>query len=177
MSRSLAVDELFKVDESRVVYVYFDYPSNRTQTGTNVMASLLKQLLSQLEDIPSDIESSYNESKHIRPSRDTLVRYLTLCSRKFSKLYAVFDAIDESSEVNQNEILALFADLQKLGYRILVSGRPGSAFSKLECGLTDPHVFEIRADDSDLKQYVVSRVKEGIIQKKCLKLMEKVDGT
>jgi hypothetical protein len=177
MSRSLAVDELLKVDQSKVVYVYFDYPSNRTQTGTNITASLLKQLLSQLEDIPLEIESYYNESKHTRPSRDTLVRYLTLCSRKFSKLYAVFDAIDESSEVNQNEILTLFADLQKLGYKILVSGRPGSAFSKLQCGLTHPRVLEIRADDSDLKQYVLSRVKEGIIQKKCLKLVERVDGT
>jgi hypothetical protein len=105
------------------------------------------------------------------------VRYLTLCSQKFSKIYAIFDAIDEASEPHQNEILALFAGLQSLGYKILVSGRPGSALNKLRCGLTDPRVLEIRADDSDLKQYVISRVKEGAMQHKCLKLVEEVDGT
>jgi hypothetical protein len=168
-----------KAETSKVVYVYFDYQSNRTQTETNIAASLLRQLVGQLDDIPPELESLYNNnvSKQTQLKRDLIFPCLAACSRKFSNIYAVFDAMDESGELNEKELVALLGDLQKLGYKLLVSGRPGSSFDKLECGLTDPRVFEIRADDSDLKQYVVSRVKGAIIQKKCLKLVEKVDGT
>jgi hypothetical protein len=185
-SRSIAIDYLknkFRDENVKVVYVYFDYKAERTQTRIDIVRILLKQLLSQFDTVPPELESLYtlyDESicTSTNPDITTLTRFLTLCSQ-ISTIYAIFDAIDECSDVHQMEVLELFAHLQQSGYRLLISSRPHLHESLNQ--LSDRQSLEVCANESDLRNYIIARlIKEGIVsdkfKAKCLDLINDVGG-
>ena len=185
-SRSIAIDHLinkFRDENVKVVYVYFDYKAERTQTTIDVVRSLLKQLLSQFDNLPPELEPLYTlYGKSIRtstrPDITICIRLLASCSQ-ISSIYAVFDAIDECSDVYQKEVLELFAHLQKSGYRLLISSRPH--LYKLLHQLSDTETLEICANEADLRNYITTRLnEEGNVSEKfkakCLELINNVGG-
>jgi hypothetical protein len=145
-----------------------------------MVVNLVKQLLSQSNDIHPDIESLYDEyiCTGKRPDRARFTQLLRSFSAKYS-IYAIFDAIDECSDANQEDLLLLFAELQTAGIRRLISSRPHLQHIQEQLG--DVRTFEIRADESDLRRYVTFRLnKEKQIniklKDKCLELIKGVQG-
>ena len=131
------------------------------------------------DDIPSDLESRYDASK-TPPGSSDCDQLLDEYRKRFRFVYVVFDAFDECSDENENGMLALFKQLEKSGYRLLISGRPQTP-GKLQSQLTKSHTLELRADLSDLRQYVNKRLRDKNIndktlKTKLLKLAKKVDG-
>ena len=59
-TRSIAIDNL-EDQGINVVYVYFDYKSRHTQTTTAIIANLVKQLVSRLGTIPTEVVSLYDQ--------------------------------------------------------------------------------------------------------------------
>jgi hypothetical protein len=146
----------------------------RLQTSRQGAVNLARNVQLLLNnDIPPDIEALYNENKQL--GHATVFDLLTSCSQQFSTIYAVFNAVDESKETYHSELLDFFVHLQSLHCKILISGRPGSPLSGIRSKLQS-HTIEVRANEYDLETYVCSRVHEGRIQNKCLKLIQKVDG-
>ena len=164
-----------------MVYVYFKYQARKSQTSVALARNLIKQLMPPDGDIPSDLESLYNASKTTDPpSPSDFLKLLRQYRKGFSSIYAVFDAFDECSDENQNDVLSLFADLEKSEYNLLVSGRPQTP-SKLRTRLANTCTLELRANICDLKYYVDKRMSEEKISDKILKtkfqnLIKQVDG-
>src|SRR5947207_3526492 len=182
--RSIAIDHLNNLfhqgqEKVKLVYVYFDYKAQQTQTLTNVVESLLKQLVSQLETVPPELDALYEESirKITRPETSKLSETLLSLLKGFCT-FAVFDALDECSEKHQAKILSLFSDLQKSACRLLVSSRP-----HIQCleKLTDRLTFSVVADESDLRNYIIFRLKKErnkneVLEARCLQLSKGAEG-
>jgi hypothetical protein len=180
--RSIAVDDLecrFGADENvQILHLYFDYKSQQTQTALNIGLKLLTQLLSCLDDIPEELEALY--SRGTKPDLAACKRLLTSLAQKGPNVFAVFDAIDECHDTHQKEVLALFGHLQQSGYRLLISSRP-HLLQNLRDQLEDTEVMDIYADESDLKNYIKTRLREKgnkdqHLEYKCLDLASTVQG-
>ena len=161
--------------------MYFYYKAEQVQTTEDVIACLLKQVLTKFGDVPPEIVTLYddNVSKGNRLDQTTLLQLLTTQSKKFSTVYAVFDALDECSELYQKALFTLFGTLQQSGYRLLGSFRPH--LNKFQKVLSDPQILAVRADESDLEKYAGMRLEEkgnksSELKNKCVELMKKVDG-
>lgn len=124
------------------------------------------------------MEEFYNQYACNERRRDytTLAQLLSWCSQQFSTVYAVFDAVDECHEAYHPEIIELFGQLEKFGLKLLISGRPGFPLTKLQNTLRNSKSLDVRANESDLENYVASRVENGKLRVNALKLIKKVDG-
>lgn len=172
-SRSIAIDYLnsrFASEYVKVVYIYFDYTIHRTQTAAHVTTSLLKQLLSQCDQLPAGLDSLYalyDESLRTstRPDLSTFTQLLILCAQEFS-IYAVFDAMDECNEDYQADIISLFIDLQKSSCKLLISSRPHLRNLLFEIKCT--RLLEVCAEESDLRAYILTRLEQK--RNRCVEL-------
>jgi hypothetical protein len=160
-NRSISIDDLTSRvgHDMKVLYFFFDYKSQETQTAVEVAMNLLKQLISGLDEIPDELEFLYNQNSSARPDLPTCIQLLNVCAAKFNSLYAVFDAMDECSDESQMEVFELIAHLQKLHCRILVSSRPHS-LSTLRDELNDTQTLQILAEESDLKNYITATLSQ-----------------
>ena len=152
------------------------------QSKTQVVFSLLKQFLSQLSNIPRALEALYDEcTKYQKPDREMtkLTEFLLTWSQQLQVLtFGVFDAFDECDDSTQKDLLSFFGDLQKHGWRLLISSRPH--VQGIET-LDDSLSLEIRADEVDIKHYILHRFKLAKNSKAellagCLALGKGVDG-
>ena len=71
-----------------------------------------------------------------------------------------------------------FAELQKSGYRILISTRPHES---VPCQLNDITASEIAADRQDLEKFIIYRLekagnKNSALEKKCMDLANDAAG-
>jgi len=160
-----------------VVYLYFNYQSKDTQTAIQIARTLLKQLISGVE-IPEGVKSLYKKSVEANkdPVMEELISLLQSCSRIFSYRYAVFDALDECCDTQKEDILDLFINLQKLDYKLLISGRPPLD----SCHFRNVSTIKILATDHDIETYITRQLeKRGVrpmVRTGCLELIKGVDG-
>lgn len=164
-----------------MLYAYFDYKAQQTQSSLDVSKVLLKQLLchDHSNTVPPELESLYDKSigSGSSPDIDVICELLTSFSKDYS-MYAVFDALDECSEWNRKDMLSLFTTLQKSGFRLLVSTR---VHLNIQEQLTDSIILNITADMSDLRNFISVRLdEEGTIspklRDKCLELTSRAEG-
>jgi hypothetical protein len=184
IDRSIAIDyikERFINENTNVLHIYFDFKAQQSQSAIDISSILLKQLLSNGDNIPHDVEDLYERCTRTgtRPDQTTLTLLLTSWSQKSSSIYAVFDALDECSDRHQEEILSLFGLLEQSGYKLLISSRPH--LQHLSDHLNRIQTINICADDSDLKNYIMARlasqrIHNPILTIKCLGLIEGVQG-
>lgn len=162
------------------MYIYFDYKAQKTETAIDVARTLLKQLVTQCHNLPTGLEALYERATKTDTDPDlaAFVEYLKIFSQSFP-IYAVFDAMDECADDCQEPILALFAELQESGWRLLISCRPH--LESLQDQWRNIQIFEIVADESDLKNYILTRLQKeknnnAILEMKCLELAKGVKG-
>jgi hypothetical protein len=147
--------------------MYFDYKVE--QRTTDIAASLLTQLVCQLDKLPTDLVSLYHDCSRngTRPDQASLLRLLVSLSQSFCRTYGVFDALDEAKDWAQKPALAIFSYLEHSGFRLLISFRPH--VNLLRSHLSSARILDIRADEADLKNYITTRLdEEGNKSKKLL---------
>lgn len=134
------------------------------------MTSLLRQLISQGGVLPDDLETTYEESKRDskRPSFKTLLDCFIKYSARFSKVFVLLDALDECAESEIGNIQELIQELRRSRLLIFVTARLHG--ENLQTGLRIDHLdindsYEIRAADSDIRKYVIQRLKKNAKQK------------
>ena len=178
--RSIAIDHLTdQYEESAtVIYIYFDYKAQTKQTEIYVVGTLLKQILCQIPDIPAEIESFYNQSiaESRTPSTNDLIRLLVSSSR--SRIYVIFDALDECDDKYQQEMLSLLSILEKSGFKLLISMRP---HMKIDQNLISVETIIIEANETDLENYVlailqIKKNKNDELKRQCLELVKEAKG-
>jgi hypothetical protein len=166
---SAAIDflsERFRDDKKTpVIYFYWDYQSERQQTGTKFMANLLKQLLCFLPALPPSIKTFHDGRSHKRPNPETedfeqlTVLFFEICQQHFETVFIALDALDECSEDALATVVAFFEKCSSMAcFKIIATSRPNPApLQSLFKSGQIPKV-EIAADDSDVKNFLQNRM-------------------
>ena len=129
---SLVIDNL--CDQARgqdvaVACFYFDFAAQKEQSSTSVLGALLKQVVSGLEEIPSEIVQTYENQRKViggrGPQLSDIVKMLQTTSSE-KRTFICIDALDECVAEYRVKLLdSLHQILQKVpGTRIFVTGRP-----------------------------------------------------
>ena len=129
---SLVVDKLCDQTEGQSTLVtcfYFDFAARKEQSATNVLGSLLKQMVSRMERIPENIWRAFREQRWSisghGPQLVDIVRMLQAITSS-QPTFICIDALDECVGVQRVRVLdSLKAILEKSPTtRIFVTGRP-----------------------------------------------------
>ena len=128
---SLVIDSLCNQAGGQNIAVacfYFDFAAQKEQSPTNTLGSLLKQIVSGLEEVPEEILGAYEAQKKVLGGRGPLladiVEMLQTTSSK-KRTFICIDALDECAAGDRVKILnSLKQVLQKSpDTRIFVTGR------------------------------------------------------
>ena len=178
----------FKDDNVSITCIYCNYREQPDQTVSNLVASLLKQLVQDHSAIYDNVGHLYECHRRIRtkPTLDEIHEVLCSETAKFSKAFIVVDALDECSEVNQTRA-GLLKALRSLGSNVslLVTSRD---LTELALHFCDTKRLDIRATNEDVQRYIEDRISRGgrlaihVKQSRTLqaeivgKIIEQVDG-
>lgn len=145
-----------------LAYVYFDYMEQTQQTLGLVLASLVKQLLGQLPQIPTGIQDLHERLRggQKRPSFEDLFGTLRAILTKFSRIFLVFDALDECDQENQRkDLLPLFHRLVGLGINVFLTSRPHP--EDIQLSLSNAEKVMILAKKEDIAIYVEQSINQN----------------
>lgn len=161
---SMVIQELHtKIDKnnsSSISYVFFDYARKKEQHLTHVLASLLKQVAHQLQEIPEDVAQFHKKFTKINgfPSSAelccTLVSLLKLQARNF----IILDALDETdpSYECRRAILDIIIKIQKeSSINLFVTTR----YDSITTDFHDSIRLDIVAREEDIAAFLKPRVK------------------
>ena len=128
---SLVVDRLCdKAREENIAIAcfYVDFAAREEQSPTNMLGSLLKQIVGGLGTIPEEIRETFQNHKKVIGGRGLRVPEIVKMLQTVTSLQRTFicvDALDECVEANQPEVLdSLRQILEKSpNTRIFLTGR------------------------------------------------------
>ncbi|KAJ7591902.1 ankyrin repeat-containing domain protein [Mycena floridula] len=130
------------------------------QGATDVIGSVLRQLLINSEEIPGSLHSIHNCYKAVPPQPCTLHDFITALEAQiqlYSHVYLVIDALDESSSETRDILVSTVHRLAESGrLHVLVTSRPtiGDEFA-------NDSQIHIWANDGDIRRYITQRIREG----------------
>jgi ankyrin repeat domain-containing protein 50 len=143
-----------------VVHFYFEYNRRENQRADEVIKSLLKQLIYQLDTIPENVEQAYQQFETrgliATPNFDSFVDFFIACSKKFfTKVFIFLDAYDESLDEDKRTLVTALDKMLKSGPKIYVymTTRP-HLVGELSKELGEVEKLEIKAVDSDISKYL-----------------------
>ena len=128
---SLVVDRLcdkVKEQNTAVACFYVDFAAREEQSPTNMLGSLLKQIVGGLEKIPDEIRGTFQDYKKVIGGRGLRVPEIVEMLQTVTSLQPTFicvDALDECVEKHRPEVLhSLRQILEKSpNTRIFLTGR------------------------------------------------------
>lgn len=145
---------------SGVAYVYFDYNNEEQQNPTEVLASLIKQLVKQLSGLPTPLETLYRklekERPQRRPSGEELYGTLFELPKLFTQTFIIFDALDECNRQHREKLLPMCHRMKESGFRVFITSR--SHPDDIRDSLSDELQIQVTAQNKDLKSYIDQHV-------------------
>jgi len=149
---------VFEDDNVAIACIYCDYKEQTEQTVTNLVASLLKQILQDRCSTSETVMSLYkhHRNKSTRPTLGEFTEALKSELGMYSKIFIVVDALDECPEENGTRANLLKA-LRSLGgtVNLMVTSRDLPSIAR-EFQRTKR--LDIRANDSDVQRYIEGRI-------------------
>lgn len=144
-----------------VAHIYFNYNEQDQQTPCNIIRSLIKQLGTRIPsltaDLPTDLLTLY-EKYHRGNTTATLGELqaaLLSMVGLFTRVYFVFDALDECNErLQRKDLLPLFHLLVERGVSIFLTSRPYPYDIDQSLSSTAVPKIELSARDEDIRVYV-----------------------
>ena len=164
---SIVVEELFTRFENDgnigIAYLYYNYRREHEQNLKDLFASLLKQFVQEQPSIPDSVKTLYDhhKGKRTRPSLDEILGILQSVAAVYSRTFIIIDALDEcqiSNGCRQRFLSGLFNLQEKCGANLFTTSRPIPDITEKFKGST---IFEIRARDEDVRQYLDSRISDS----------------
>jgi len=163
---SLVVDKLCDAARERNIAVscfYVDFAAREEQSPTNILGSLLKQIVDGLERIPDEISRMFQEHKKVIGGRGLRVPEIVKLLQNVTSLRPTFicvDAMDECVEKHRHEVLASLQQIigESPNTRIFLTGRRHIR------GEVDRHlggrtrVLSIKPNPDDIVGYVRMRL-------------------
>jgi len=165
---SLVVDRLCDKPREQniaVAYFYIDFTAREEQSPTDILGSLLKQIVCGLERIPDDIRQTFRDHKKAIAGRGLRVSELVAMLQTVTCLRPTFicvDALDECVEWNRLEVLYSFRQILEKSpcTRIFLTGRRhirGEIDKYLNGRVT---ILSIKPNDDDIAGYIRMRLRK-----------------
>ena len=128
---SLVVDMLCDKSQEKniaVAYFYSDFAAREEQSLTNILGSLLKQIVSGLERIPDEISQTFQDRKGVINRRLRIPEIVKMLQDATSLLptFICVDAVDECKEWHRPIILDSLKQIFETSSdtRLFLTGRP-----------------------------------------------------
>ncbi|KAJ7584563.1 hypothetical protein C8J56DRAFT_789897, partial [Mycena floridula] len=173
---SIIVDHLRSISspDLAVLYIYCDYTCQSDQTPTQLVGTLLKQLVQHRSSISDHILALYNSysSRGAFPTIQELIIALHTEALLYSHVYIIVDALDECPEDNQaRELLLSDPSEQGLGalsdcVHFLITSRDILSISQ---ALDNAPRIPIEAHQEDLQTYIKWRIITDVKLKRLVK--------
>ncbi|KAJ7572128.1 hypothetical protein C8J56DRAFT_876788 [Mycena floridula] len=171
---SLIIDHLHSTMSSdvAVVCIYCDYNQKSSQTSTQLLGNILKQLVEPQKSISGHLISLHKTcmSQKRHPTIPELMDALHREVQSYSSVYIVVDALDECSDRAQDLFISTKPNsgLQSLSdtVQILITSRNIFSISQ---ALNAQTRLDIEAPDKDIQTYIKSRILEEDRLKRLIK--------
>ena len=116
-------------EDTAVACFYFDFAARNEQSPANVLGSLLRQLVSGMEEIPEVVLQSFRKEKRVIGGRGLQVSGILNMFQSITATKRTFicvDALDECVPEHLTVVLESLAQILQgsLGTRIFMTGRP-----------------------------------------------------
>jgi hypothetical protein len=144
--------------DAKPLYIFFDYQDGQNQTPEKVIASLLKQFIYSIGEIPSQIVTMYNEAKKESPRPivsafvDVFITYV-----KSPSYVIFFDALDECNQQGFM-ISVLVQRMYNSGIKVFITHRP-HILRNPENSFEERTRLEIRAHNEDIESHVAQQLR------------------
>jgi ankyrin repeat domain-containing protein 50 len=149
---------LFKDNNIRVAFIYCNHKEQTVQTVTNLIASLLKQLVLDCPVISKNVKLFYHLHRrhNTYPTLNEFTQALRTEIQTYEKVFIVVDALDECTEGNGSRIKLLRALRSLAGpVNLMVTSRD---LPSIEQHFHEAQRLHIRATDEDVATYVQSQL-------------------
>ena len=122
------ISQQAKSGKSAVVFLYLDYKETQVHTQTNLLRSLLHQLLrNRSSDLMCDEAREFLESgRDDGPSDEQVLQLLQaeVGTPAFERMYLIVDALDEYPEEERPRLLEACQKISQTKLSLLVTSRP-----------------------------------------------------
>ncbi len=154
------LERTFSPRDTAVIYIYNSYTEHAEQSATNLIGSLLQQIVRQKPVVSEGIKTMYRQhsAQGTRPSLGDLSSSLRLETKDFAHVFIVVDALDECDEANgvrESLLEKLRGQLVERNIRLMITSR---FLTGLEYDLNGAIFLEIRAFDDDIEGYLRCRI-------------------
>ena len=165
---SLVIDRLCDQagrQDATVACFYFDFATQKEQSPTSVLGTLLMQLVCGLEEAPEEISQAYQSQRNSiggrGPQLSDMVKMMQTTSSK-KRTFICIDALDECAAGYRVKVLdSLNQILEKSpGTRIFVTGRPHIRPEIRRCLAGRVASVSIAPKRDDIIKYIHSRLHE-----------------
>ena len=144
-----------------LIYVYLDYKQRGDQSYDAIVASLVKQLISNDYDHFPMLQALYSSAQDpldSRPDTKTFEGLLKEIAEEFEQIYLVIDAFDESdSQDTRDELAKLITFLQSSRCKVKVLITSRNRLPSLE-DFGNPETQELSASTGDIRTYIENRI-------------------
>ncbi|OCT49282.1 ankyrin [Cladophialophora carrionii] len=155
----------FKDQDVAVAYYYYDYSEQLSQHPSAFARSLLRQLSSHGENVPSAVAEFYQQTRNAVKDQTWFHDLLAVTRRvvaTFTRCFIIIDALDEADSQSQRsgffEVIGAIRSSSGSTVKLLATTRP-HAFNLLD-KFHDPVTIEIVADAGDLRRYLAQTIDE-----------------
>lgn len=146
---------------SGLAYIYFNYKEQLEQKPAVILASIIKQLSSQLLHLPKVVQELYGRLAPLkrRPLFRDLESILVAISKLFPQTYIVCDALDECPQSQRRELLPFFLriGLQKINLFLTSRDYP----EDIQCFFENSDKVRLSARDDDITSYIEQKIEEN----------------
>jgi hypothetical protein len=162
---SIAIDHMLSLAADQnyaVAYFYFSVDRLNEQDFHRVLSSLVKQLTSQKMQLPESVERLYDDSQHGNKTlttdqlENTLLSIAKAKSSPASRIFLIFDALDECNQGLRYQFVSLFKRMTDQGINVFVTSRPNPQEIN-----PPPHnavTVTLSGDGDDLRVYIQDRI-------------------
>ncbi|KAI9878016.1 MAG: hypothetical protein M1830_002174, partial [Pleopsidium flavum] len=152
---------LFENENVAIACIYCNYKERTEQTASNLIASLLKQLVQDQSvtlELSNNVRSLYRQhiNRNTRPTLGEFVNALQSEVRRYSKVFIIVDALDECPEDNGtrahmlSELLSLASTVN-----VMFTSR---YLTSIERDFQGSKRLDILANDDDIRRYIEDRI-------------------
>ncbi|RPB09127.1 hypothetical protein P167DRAFT_577605 [Morchella conica CCBAS932] len=162
---SIIVDHLLdiaSISNYGVAYIYFDHEEQSTHDTTSVLASIVRQLLSQLPVLPDragKLHETYNPLKY-----DSLYNLFLSASSFFTNTFIICDALGERGKGDREQRKLLLTLLCRMAGapNVFLTSRENIS-GDIQNTLDFATKIELRAREEDIKIYAEHRVSDSLL--------------
>ena len=143
-----------------IAYLYCNFRRQHEQKPTDLLLSLLKQLVQEQPSIPESVKILYthHKGKRTQPSFDEISKALHSVLADYSRSFIIIDALDEcqATDGSRSKLLSEILNLQaKTGAGLFLTSR---YLPEIVKEFEESISLEIRASDEDVLRYIDGRI-------------------